>query len=120
MRCSGGWGLRTLLPGNPGNSCIHLTDEQSDAVLLERGKGRPGAGGFSCDESYAYTCARCLLNPGSVDFLNSAMASSLALDSAAFREAWTLYTDWLEAPAFDDRDDGDRNVWRAPPSFFAS
>ena len=42
--------------GNPGNSCIHLTDRQTEAVLARRGASLPtgGGGGMSCDESYGF------------------------------------------------------------------
>lgn len=88
--------------GNPGNSCIHLTDRQDQRVLADvaSGTSRRAAGGMSCDESYAYACARALLHPGSVAWLNSD-ASGLAareLGSPAFRAAWSRYTHWLHAP----------------------
>ena len=86
--------------GNPGNSCIHLTDRQTEAVLARRGASLPtgGGGGMSCDESYGFgganpdpgrwhwpltlttdpepttrygfSCARALLHPASLEWLN--------------------------------------------------
>ncbi len=92
--------------GNPGNSCIHLTDRQDEAVLAEykAGARRRGGGGMACDDSYAYACARALLHPDSVAWLNSE-AMGLAtreLGGPAFRAAWARYADWLHAPRAAD------------------
>ena len=59
--------------GNPGNSCIHLTDRQAEGVLARRGAAPStsgGGGGMSCDESYGFSCARALLHPASLEWLN--------------------------------------------------
>lgn len=98
--------------GNPGNSCIHLTDEQDASTLAayRRGDRAPGAGGMACDDSYAYACARALFHPESVAYLNSA-----DMDAAAFRETWTRYTNWLqEPPMAADAMNGDADL---PPFF---
>ena len=48
--------------GNPGNSCIHITDEQTEGVLsAARAGARARASGMACDDSYAFACARALL-----------------------------------------------------------
>ena len=52
--------------GNPGNSCMHITDSQSRVIARESG-GNPG--GYSCDDSYAFNCARTLLDKDSLSFL---------------------------------------------------
>lgn len=93
--------------GNPGNSCIHLTDAQDDALLTAYRTGRHvgGSGGMACDDSYAFTCARALLHPGSLAWLSSAELAALPLGSTEFRSAWKRYAAWLhEAPATDDGD----------------
>eukprot|EP00747_Dinoflagellata_sp_TGD_P192214 gnl/TRDRNA2_/TRDRNA2_56725_c0_seq1.p1 gnl/TRDRNA2_/TRDRNA2_56725_c0~~gnl/TRDRNA2_/TRDRNA2_56725_c0_seq1.p1 ORF type:complete len:244 (-),score=26.82 gnl/TRDRNA2_/TRDRNA2_56725_c0_seq1:7-738(-) len=100
--------------GNPGNSCIHLSDKQTPQVLAQRGRATT-AGGMSCDESYAYACARCVLHPGSLAFLNSADAAAADLDSEHFRAAWARYTSWLGD--FDFVDDGCEGGWRQAPRF---
>ena len=51
--------------GGLGNCCVHLTDDQTAAL---RGGGASG-GGYACDSSYAYHCARVLLDESSVRFL---------------------------------------------------
>ena len=56
---SGKYGIRRTLAdksGNPGNSCIHLTDEQT-APVLARGSMQARGGGMACDSSYAFSCA---------------------------------------------------------------
>mmetsp|Transcript_19962 Transcript_19962/g.41729 ORF Transcript_19962/g.41729 Transcript_19962/m.41729 type:complete len:225 (-) Transcript_19962:29-703(-) len=78
---------------NPGNSCIHITDDQSSAVMnqaLEK------TDGFSCDASFAFVCSRVLLDPNSVELLNNEMWNDLGLESAAFRKKWGEYVNWLE------------------------
>lgn len=83
--------------GNPGNSCIHLTDPQPPDVLLQRGGGGQPADGAStaCDESYAYACARCLLHPTSLSWLNGADVAALPLGGDEFRAAWGRYSAWV-------------------------
>jgi hypothetical protein len=87
--------------GNPGNSCMHLTDPQEDVFAaahagdqirmrqLQTGKGH------GCDASYAFACARCLLEPAAMQFLNETCADP------AFREAphFDTFTDWLVDPS---------------------
>lgn len=97
------YGIRRTLAersGNPGNSCIHLTDAQDDAVLAayRAGARAGGGGGMACDGSYAFTCARALLHPASLEWLSSAKLEALPLGSAEFRSAWRRYTRWLHEP----------------------
>lgn len=89
--------------GNPGNSCIHLTDEQDAAVLSEYLAGQGGglASGMACDSSYAYACGRALLHPASLKWLNSnaaGLANPATLGDETFRAAWARYTRWLHRP----------------------
>ena len=112
------------LSGNPGNSCIHLTDRQSPAVLeaMRSGTSRTLAGGSACDESYAYACARALLHPASVAWLNSDAAglASNELGGAAFREAWATYSAWLhEQPGAPVEGEADDLLTSAPRFPFA-
>ena len=85
--------------GGLGNCCVHLTDDQTAAL---DGRGASG-GGYACDSSYAYHCARVLLDASSVRFLAAADA-----DAPAFEERFAAYESWLAredapvggAPAF--------------------
>jgi hypothetical protein len=79
--------LRAAVPGALGNSCMHLTDNQADALDawrrtggaagggVARGGGGGGGGGYACDSSHAFHCARVLLSPSSVRFINQADVS---------------------------------------------
>ena len=111
------------LSGNAGNSCIHITDRQDESVLaaFQSGSARSLQGGISCDESYAYACARALLHPGSVAWLNSDAAGLAAddqLGGAAFRQAWAKYTAWLHEPRqVDEASAGEESPGGAAPTF---
>ena len=72
--------------GGLGNCCVHLTDNQAAAL---DGRGARG-GGYACDSSYAYHCARVLLDESSVRFLAEADA-----DAPAFEERFAAYESWL-------------------------
>lgn len=85
--------------GNPGNSCIHLTDKQSKEILSGAGPARTG--GMGCDDSYAYSCARALLCQESVNFLNSEHVARIELDSDNFARLWAEYVAWLTTPGVD-------------------
>lgn len=115
---AGKYALRASLShasGNPGNSCIHLTDPQDSSVLAAYASGaRRRAFGSDCDASYAYACARALLHPASVAFLNSDEAAALQLGEAPFREAWQRYTAWLHEPPSAD---AEREGFVAAPTF---
>ena len=73
--------------GNPGNSCMHITDSQSRVIAGESG-GNPG--GYSCDDSFAFHCARTLLDKDSLSFLNTVCSSEKDMD-----KYWNKYTSWL-------------------------
>ena len=72
--------------GNPGNSCIHLTDDQSRVLRLPPAEAALSGGGdgMACDASFAYVCARALLNPLSRHFLDVTCAP----DEDAPGESW--------------------------------
>ena len=118
---AGKYALRASLArasGNPGNSCIHLTDQQDEAVLAAYRSGeRLRAYGSDCDASYAYACARALLHPASVAWLNAEDAAALPLGSPPFREAWRRYTAWLHEPPEGGRTVGEGESFDAAPPF---
>lgn len=71
--------LRRAVPNALGNCCMHLTDDQADALAAWQGGGAgggggggTGGGGYECDSSFAFHCARVLLTDSSANFLNSA------------------------------------------------
>ena len=75
--------------------------------------GGPSRGaGYSCDDSFAFSCARCLLHPASLDWLNGADVARLSFGSADFRSAWGRYSAWLQQLEPEDADDA---VWPAAP-----
>ena len=76
--------------GNPGNSCMHLTDDQAGVVL--RKDAHVPATGMGCDDSFAYQCARCLLSEESLHFLNKSCADPEVPESGAM---WAAYNKWL-------------------------
>ena len=99
------YGIRESLRqavGGLGNACLHLTDDQSGALLdagRNGGGGRRGGGGrFACDSSFANHCARVLLDEASVAFLNAA-----DIASPQFPARFEEYAAWLERT----RDGGD-------------
>jgi hypothetical protein len=83
--------------GALGNACVHLTDDQSAAVATwQRGggdSGGGGGGGYECDSSYAYHCARVLLDESSVAWLNAADATS-----PVYEARFQGYAEWLSNP----------------------
>ena len=76
----------------PGNSCMHLTDSQVDVIHSKTVKGNSNGDSYSCDESYAFQCARCLLDERSVEFLNS-LGEDFSVDPE--NGMWHEYTRWL-------------------------
>eukprot|EP00039_Didymoeca_costata_P006507 m.90924 g.90924 ORF g.90924 m.90924 type:complete len:234 (-) comp13281_c0_seq3:95-796(-) len=88
--------LRRAVPGALGNCCMHLTDDQTDA--LEAWKVAPSSGqggsrgGYECDSSYAFHCARVLLDEASVAFLNDA-----DYEAAEYENKFAVYCEWLAA-----------------------
>ena len=91
--------------GALGNGCVHLTDDQASALAAWKGgdAASPGqCGGYACDSSYAYHCARVLLDESSVAFLNAADA-----EAPEYAARFDAYAAWLqrdddstEAPAW--------------------
>ena len=73
--------------GNPGNSCMHITDSQANVS-----QARYSSGGYSCDDSFAFHCARVLFDPKSLSFLNKV---GLCEDEEKVAKYWDKYTKWL-------------------------
>ena len=101
--------------GNPGNSCIHLTDDQSRALRLPIAEPTLGGSGMACDASFAYVCARALLNPRSRYFLDVTCAPGedpqaeswkngmlRLLSDKQFVARFNLYTQWLADRSCED------------------
>ena len=92
------YGVRAAMSrhsGNAGNSCMHLTDDQTTAM---RGGRRHG---LDCNSSYAFACARALLHPHSLSFLRSLSEELETLDElSGVRMA--KYCAWLSDVTFDD------------------
>ena len=84
------------LSGNPGNSCIHITDDQSE-ILAKTANTKENQIKYygGCNDSYAFSCARCLLNPISVRFLNCDEIDDIELGSEKFNAVWERYCKWL-------------------------
>lgn len=103
--------------GSIGNSCMHLTDDQSRELEMWRsGQGTQSkGGGMACDSSYAYHCARILLNPYSIAFLNELASSCVDISDASLLRRFKAYTDWLGDPTFADVDCAGR--FAEPPEF---
>ena len=83
------------------NVARHVRVSREKAVMRAVNGAR--GGGYACDSSYAYHCARVLLDESSVRFLAEADA-----DAPAFEERFAAYESWLAredapvggAPAF--------------------
>ncbi|GMI11346.1 hypothetical protein TrVE_jg4937 [Triparma verrucosa] len=80
--------------GGLGNCCLHLTDDQSST--LDSWDPSKNAGGYSCDSSYAFHCARVLLDESSVALLDSLEYHDE--NEEAFRSTWDEYEKWLSDP----------------------
>ena len=76
--------------GNPGDSCMHITDSQ----VNELSKARCPSSGSSCDSSFAFHCARVLFDDNSLLFLNTVCENEEKVD-----KYWDKYTDWLSHSA---------------------
>ena len=117
---SGKYSIREKLRqqvGSLGNSCLHLTDDQSGALEKWRsGNGVLHGGGYECDSSYAFHCARVLLNQKSVEFLNSP-ATTDEISFPIFRSRFELYTNWLSDATFQDISENGLSFRDLPFSF---
>ena len=71
--------------GNPGNSCMHITDSQANVSQT-----RYSSGGYYCDDSFAFHCARVLFDYDSFWFLNYVCENEEKTD-----KYWDKYTKWL-------------------------
>ena len=89
--------------GRPGVSVPHIQrvgaappDPQSLRSALAAwnsvGESQASAGGYACDSSYAFHCARVLLTPSSIEFLASA-----DITAPEFRDRFADYERWLGA-----------------------
>jgi len=111
--------------GHAGNSCMHLTDDQRDMVKESNNnngnsawqQAGGGLGSMDCNASYAFSCARLLLNPTSLQVLSilaQGFPNDKDLATPSFCEMFGGFCNWL----------GDRNVrdvktgtneWNRPP-----
>jgi len=87
-----------------GNSCLHLTDDQADALgKWRRGDGVVHGGGYECDSKFLQ-----------VEFLNN--AATLDLAALSFGSHFKAYTDWLADANFEDTVEGEGGCsFRDPP-----
>ena len=113
--------------GHAGNSCMHLTDDQS-RILLARSSSNGGSGsggkGMDCNASYAFACARCLLNPEALKFLvhlaTMRFVDDESLQSEEFQTVFGEFCEWLGDTDFEDVvvvDGKEETVerWNRPP-----
>ena len=126
--------------GHAGNSCMHLTDDQ--ATILQHPPARTssstaGNNSMDCNASYAVACARCLLNPYALEFLqhqgskNSTTTTEEYLQSPDFLETFENFCRWLGDRTYEDivekkirREDdvtthknNRKTQWNRPPPF---
>jgi len=118
--------------GHAGNSCMHLTDDQSGIVARSsivtdttsrnnnnnKGDGS-GSGGMECNASYAFACARLLLNHQALEFLVHCATTttdgvrvvnnngddtvpSSSSSSKEFERVFTNFCQWLGDRNFED------------------
>jgi hypothetical protein len=83
---------------------MHITDSQSSIVSPAGIAKVANSGGYSCDDSYAYKCSKVLMNPSSLQFLNSPDGVDIAgvtFGSVQFRAMWKQYVEWLDADSED-------------------
>lgn len=91
--------------GRAGNSCLHLTDDQSTIIAGSGALPGGGGAGTGCNASYAFACARCLLNPESLHFLNRCAARFVTDDdlrSEEFARTFDAFGRWLGDRTFED------------------
>lgn len=92
--------------GAPGNCCLHLTDDQSDELR----KPVAAAGAVSnidsgCSSSWAFHCARCVLHPASMRFLNEDSTGGTLTDPT-FVSRVEQYARWLCDRSEPDEENG--------------
>lgn len=80
--------------GAPGNCCLHLTDDQSDELRKPAAADAVTSIDSGCSSSWAFHCARCVLHPASVKFLNECSIGG-ALTDPAFVSRFEQYASWL-------------------------
>ena len=105
--------------GHAGNSCLHLTDDQSGIVgrgavtsssrIKYNNKGSGSSGGMECNASYAFACARLLLNPQALEFLVHC-ATTTTTDIAVVRVVNNNDGDGDDNDVDNDDDDDDDNT----------
>ena len=107
--------------GHAGNSCMHLTDDQSSMVGYGGSHPIRQLTGIDCNASYAFACARCLLNPGAMYYLNQyALRFPQDKDrgTGIFYDVFDEFCKWLGDKNFDDTVSvvGDNTLrWSVPP-----
>ena len=90
----------------PGNCCLHLTDDQSDELRKPIVAASATSIDSGCSSSWAFHCARCVLHPASVRFLNEGSAGE-DLSDPAFVARFEQYARWLtDRRAPDVEEDG--------------
>ena len=91
--------------GAPGNCCLHLTDDQSDELRKPVAPAGDVSIDSGCSSSWAFHCARCVLHPASVSFLNEGSKGG-ALTDAAFVARFEQYASWLSDRSAPDTENG--------------
>ena len=87
--------------GAIGNGCIHVTDDQAAALEAwrdDRTASKAMRGGNACDSSFAYHCARVLLDDSSIAFL-----SATDISSPNFEIDFDAFTAYLSRQPTDNR-----------------
>ena len=88
--------------GYMGNSCMHVSDDQSMAVSSNVSH----SGGYSCDESYAYHCCRIFLHPFVEAYLNKTCKDLNLDDSDSIEKCkFPEFLKWLKDGNQEDCDE---------------
>ena len=97
--------------GYYGNSCMHVSDNQSATIKKKKANSNNNANGISssgydCADSYAYHCSRIFLNPNVVTFLNQ-HCKDLDIDDKEFMKKFHFneFLKWLKDDDFIDYDE---------------
>lgn len=111
--------------GHAGNSCMHLTDDQSRIVNSPLSRKLSGGRGMDCNASYAFCCARLLLNPMAMKFLVDASRTiprDQDLVAKPFLDRFARFCEWLGDRDLEDviEATGDnipsgKTEWNCPP-----